>query len=58
MSIAVIFKQIRDQTAWPAAPERPLRPYSASDLRPAEVVPLPVEALQAWAPAPREGENG
>ena len=47
MSVESIFKQLHDQTTWPAPPERPLQPYSA-DLRPS---PMPVETLRRWTPA-------
>jgi hypothetical protein len=49
MSVESIFKQLHDQTTWPAPPERPLRPYSA-DLRPGVLVPMPVETVRRWTP--------
>jgi hypothetical protein len=58
MSVEIIFQQLHDPTSWPPPPERPLRPASAADLRPAELVPLPPEALERWLLAAREVEKG
>jgi hypothetical protein len=49
MSVAIIFAQIHDWTAWPPVPERPLLPADMASLRPAELRP-PREPLQPWRP--------
>jgi hypothetical protein len=57
MSVETIFQQLRDRGSWPQPPERPLVPASAADLKPAELVPVPVEALRPWTPPAVETEN-
>ena len=58
MSVETIFRQLHDPATWPEPPERPLLPASAADLRPAVVIPMPIEALKPWAPLPSKDETG
>jgi hypothetical protein len=54
--LAAIFAQLHDPTSWPAPPPRPVRPATAEDLRPAELIPVSADQLQPWEPA--AGEKG
>ena len=58
MSVETIFRRMHDPATWPEPPERPLLPASAADLRPAVVIPMPIEALKPWAPLPSKDETG
>jgi hypothetical protein len=58
VSVESIFEQIRDRTSWPEPPERPLVPGDPARLRPAVLIPMPIEALQAWLPAAPEVAEG
>jgi hypothetical protein len=58
MRVETIFRQLHDPATWPPPPERPLRPASVSDLRPAPpLIPVPASALAPWT-APAEDTEG
>ena len=62
MSVETIFQQLGDRQSWPAPPVRPLLPGDPSMLRPAELIPVPIEELieqmRLWTPSPDEAESG
>ena len=57
MSLDLIFGQLQDWTTWPAVPDRPLQPATPDDLRPAELIPVPIESLRPWEAA-ADGDSG